>query len=275
MVLLLVFTSVAAMIVASRSTVTNLSTGLWLSAVITIALGCAGCNTVTCYIDRDIDAVMTRTQSRPIPSMRIDPPQKALVFGLSLVGLSLVLALIRNLLSFVSIAVGAFDNIVIYSWLLKRRSPVNILLGGISGGLPTIFGWAYVANNVSLTAVLMAFLVVLWIPNHIWSLAVRFKEDYAKAKVPMLPVVTEEEKALRYIAATSLLLVIFSLWLFFSGTFGLVYLFVASVLGGLICALNMWLFFSPTKRTAWLVFKFSSPYLAMIFLAMIIDSLLI
>jgi protoheme IX farnesyltransferase len=272
-VLLLVFTSVAAMIAASRLTSTNLTIGLWLPAVVTITLGCAGCNAVTCYIDRDIDAVMTRTRNRPLPSFRINPPQKALIFGLALVGLSLALALMRNLLSFVSIAFGALDNIVIYSLLLKRRSPANILLGGISGGLPSIFGWAYVANSVSLTAALMAILVVLWIPNHIWSLAVKFKEDYEKASVPMLPVVTEEEKALRYIVATSLLLVVFSLWLFFSGAFGLAYLLVASVLGGLMCALNIWLFLTPTTRTAWTVFKFSSPYLALIFLAMIIDSL--
>jgi protoheme IX farnesyltransferase len=272
-VLLLVFTSVAAMIVASRLTSTSLTIGLWLPAVVTITLGCAGCNAVTCYIDRDIDAVMARTRNRPLPSFSIDPPQKALILGLSLVGLSLALALLRNLLSFVSIAFGAVDNILIYSLLLKRRSPANILLGGISGGLPCIFGWAYVANTVSLTAVLMAILVVLWIPNHVWSLAVKFKEDYARASVPMLPVVTEEEKALRYIVATSLLLVIFSLWLFFSGAFGLAYLLVASVLGGLTCALNIWLFLTPTTRTAWIVFKFSSPYLALIFLAMIIDSL--
>jgi protoheme IX farnesyltransferase len=272
-VLLLVFTSVAGMIVAARLTSTGLTMGLWLSAVVTITLGCAGCNAVTCYIDRDIDAVMTRTRNRPLPSFRIDPPQKALIFGVSLVGLSLALALMRNLLSFLSIAFGALDNIVIYSLLLKRRSPANILLGGISGGLPTIFGWAYLANGISLTAVLMAVLVVLWIPNHIWSLAVKFKEDYAKANVPMLPVVTGEEKALRYIVATSLLLVIFSLWLFFSGSFGLAYLFIASVLGGLMCVLNIWLFLTPTKRTAWVVFKFSSPYLALIFLAMIIGSL--
>lgn len=274
MVLLLVFTSVAAMIVASHLTSTNLTIGLWLPAVIAITLGCAGCNAVTSYIDRDIDAIMTRTRNRPLPSMRINPPQKALVFGLSLVGLSLALALTRNILAFLSIAAGAFINIVIYSRLLKRRTPVNILLGGISGGLPPIFGWTYVANTVSLTAMLMAILVVLWIPNHIWSLAVKFKEDYAKANVPMLPVVTEEETALRYIVATSLLLVVFSLWLFFSGAFGATYLFVAGFLGALMCSLNIWLFFAPTKRMAWAVFKFSSPYLALIFLAMIINSLL-
>lgn len=129
-VLLLVFTSVAAIIVASRLTTTSLTIGLLLPATVTITLGCAGCNAVTCYIDRDIDAIMTRTRNRPLPSFRIDPPQKALLFGLSLVGISLVLAIMRNPLSFVSIAVGAFDNIVIYSRLLKRRSPANILLGG-------------------------------------------------------------------------------------------------------------------------------------------------
>lgn len=273
MVLLLVFTSVAALVVASHSTLTDLTIGLLLPAVITITLACAGCNAMTCYVDRDIDAIMTRTRNRPLPSKRISSPQNALFFGLSLVMLSLLLALMRNFLSFLFIAFGAFDNVVIYSLLLKRRTPANILLGGIGGGFPTIFGWTYVANSVSLTAVLMGILVVLWIPNHIWSLALRFKEDYARAKVPMLPVVVEEGKALRYIVATSLLLVAFSLWLYFAGAFRSVYLLIAGALGGLMCILNTWLFLKPTKRTAWVVFKFSSPYLALIFLTMIIDSL--
>jgi len=171
-------------------------------------------------------------------------------------------------------ALGAFDNVIVYSLLLKRRNPLNIVLGGISGGMPAAFGWVFVTNSISLTMIVMVGLVVLWIPNHIWSLAVRYKEDYEKANVPMLPVVVEEKKALRCIVSTSILLVAFSILLFYLNTFGLIYLATASILGSAMSLLNLWLFFNPTKQNAWIVFKFSSPYLAIIFLAMIVDVLL-
>lgn len=138
-----------------------------------------------------------------------------------------------------------------------------------------LIGWVAIKNTITLPAVLMAALVVLWIPTHIWSLAIRYREDYGKAKVPMLPVVVEEKKALRCIVSTSILLVMFSALLFFLNIFGLVYLVTAILLGSVMVAMNLWLFFHPTKQNAWVVFKFSSPYLTMIFLAMIIDVLLI
>jgi len=273
-VLLLVFTSFAAMMVASRLSEMDLPLEMWFLALIAITAGCAGCNVVTCYVDRDIDAVMTRTRNRPLPAGRINPPQKALYFGLILITLSLLLALVRNLYSFVFMALGAFDNVVVYSLVLKRKNPINIVLGGISGGMPATFGWVFVSNSLSLTMIVMAALVVLWIPNHIWSLALHHKEDYQRAGVPMLPVVVEEKKALRCIVSTSILLVMFSILLSYLNTFGLIYLATASVLGGAMSLLNLWLFFNPTKQNAWIVFKFSSPYLAMIFLAMIVDVLL-
>ena len=273
-VFLLVFTSLVAMIVASRSNAVLLPFEAWIFALISITAGCAGCNAVTCYFDRDIDFIMARTQKRPLPSRKINPPERALYFGLSLIVFSLVLAGLRNLLSFVSIALGVFDNVVVYSLFLKRRNPLNIVLGGISGGLPVIFGWAYVTGSISVTTILMSALVVLWIPNHIWSLALKFRDDYAKANVPMLPVVTEEKKAIRLIVLTSFLLVAFSLAPFFLGTLGTIYLLAASVLGGIMFVLNLWLVAKPIKQTAWVVFKFSSPYLAIIFLAMMADVLL-
>jgi len=263
------------MIVASGLNVVNLTIEIWLSAFIAITLGCAGCNVVTCYLDRDIDLIMARTRNRPLPSRRIDPPEKALYFGILLIAISLALSWLRNFLSFISMLLGVFDNIVVYSLLLKRRNPINIVLGGISGGLPAFFGWVYVTNSIDLAPVLIAALVVLWIPNHIWSLAIRYKEDYERARVPMLPVVIEEKKAVRCIVSTSVLLVIFSAWLYFLNIFRIVYLVTVSLFGSVMLLMNFWLFFYPTKQKAWVVFKFSSPYLTMIFMAMIIDVLLI
>jgi len=273
-VALLVFTSLVAMVIASRLKGTELTSELLLSGLIAITAGCAGCNAVTCYLDRDIDALMMRTRTRPLPSGKISPPYRALWLGSILIVISLVLSLIRNFLSFALLALGVFDNVIVYSLLLKRRNPLNILLGGISGGLVVAFGWAYIAESLSLTAIVMAALVVLWIPNHIWSLVLYHREDYEVARIPMLPIVVEEEEAVRCIALMSVLLVVFSVLPFILGIFSFPYLAVAGILGAPLLALGLLLFIRPSKRNAWRVFKFSSPYLAAVFLAMMIDVLL-
>ncbi len=270
LVSLLVFTAFAGMFVGTRWADVVLSPGLWLLGIAAIALGCAGSNAVTCYVDRDIDSVMERTRKRPLPSHRIDPPRKALYLGAALILASLVLALLRNALSSFVIALGVLDNVVVYSLVAKRRSPWNIILGSFSGGLPVVYGWAFATGSVGLVPILMAALVVLWTPNHIWSLALRYRDDYARAGVPMLPVVMEERKAIRCIACTSLLLVGFSVALDSLGAFGDAYLWTAVILGGALIALNAWLILRPTARHAWVAFKFSSPYLAIIFLFMIL-----
>ncbi len=270
LVSLLVFTAFAGMFVGSRSAGVELSPALWALGLVAITLGCAGSNAVTCYIDRDIDARMDRTRERPLPSGRLAPARKALYLGASLVAASLALALLRNALASAMIGLGVLDNVVVYSLLTKRRSPWNIILGSFSGGLPVIYGWTFATGSLGLVPILMAALVVLWTPNHIWSLALRYRDDYARAGVPMLPVVLEEGKAIRCIACTSLLLVGFSAALDSLGAFGDAYLWTAVILGGALIALNAWLLVRPTAQHAWVVFKFSSPYLAVIFLFMIL-----
>ena len=270
LVSLLVFTAFVGMFVGARWAGVLLSPGSWILGIVAIALGCAGSNAVTCYIDRDIDSLMDRTRKRPLPSGRIAPARNALFLGAGLIVASLVLALLRNALSSAVIGLGVLDNVVVYSLLTKRRSPWNIILGSFSGGLPAVYGWAFATGSVGLIPILMAALVVLWTPNHIWSLALRYREDYARAGVPMLPVVVEERKAIRCIACTSLLLVAFSVVLDSLGALGDAYLWTALGLGGALVALNAWLLLRPTARHAWVVFKFSSPYLAVIFLFMIL-----
>ncbi len=270
LVSLLAFTAFVGMFVGSRAAGVDLSPWLWAQGLIAIILACAGSNAVTCYIDRDIDSLMDRTRRRPLPAGRIDPPRRALYLGAALIVASLALALPRNAIAATAIGLGAFDNVVVYSLLTKRRSPWNIILGSFSGGLPVVYGWAFAAGSVGLVPILMAALVVLWTPNHIWSLALRYRDDYARAGVPMLPVVMEEKKAIRCIASTSLLLVAFSVALDSLGAFGDAYLWTAAALGGALIALNTWLLLRPTARRAWVVFKFSSPYLALIFLFMLL-----
>jgi protoheme IX farnesyltransferase len=251
----------------------GLSPGGWVLALVAITAGCAGADTLTCYIDRDIDALMDRTRARPLPGRRISPPEKALVWGLLLAGLSLVLALLLNPLAAVWMLVGLFDNVVVYSLWSKRRSSTNILLGSISGGMPALFGWAAVRGDVTWTAVLIGLLVITWTPNHIWNLAIRYREDYARAGVPMLPVVTNLRRTVNLIVLSVVLMVADSLALGVVGEFGAVYFSVA-ILGGVVSlAGHIYLYLRPTERNAWLMFKLSSLYLALVFAGMMIDVL--
>ena len=271
-VFLLVFTSLAAMIVAWAQSGLSLTPALLVEGLISITAASAGCDTLTSYVDRDIDKIMHRTQHRPIPSGRISP-NNALSWGLFLAAVGLALAYWINPLSFVWIALGVIDNVIVYSLLLKRRSSLNIILGGVSGGLPVMFGWSAVTNGISLLPILLAALVVLWIPGHIWSLAIFTKDDYQRANIPMLPVVTKLRTALRCIVSTIVLMIPFSLWIYFAGHFGLVYLVAALLFGAWVLYTNAKLFIQPSNEMAYKAFKVSSPYLFALFFAMIIDSL--
>jgi len=268
---LLVFTALGGYVVAAGR---SIEPYLFVLTIVAVTLGAAGANTITCYIDRDIDAVMDRTRLRPIPSRRIYPAEKALYYGLALALSSVALSLLINPIVALLMVFGLVDNVLIYSKVLKRRNPVSIILGGFSGGAPTLIGYAAVKNTIDLTSLLMAALVVLWIPGHIWSLALYAKEDYAKAKVPMLPVVVSESVAVRCIASTSILMVAFSIGIYFVGAFGVTYLTTAAILGAVALAVNFWLVVKPSRERAWIGFKLSSPYLAIIFLAMMLDKIL-
>lgn len=271
---LLVFTSLGAMLLALNPSRIPLSLPLLGLATLSITAACAGCDTTTSYIDRDIDAIMKRTRHRPIPSGRISPPERALAWGLILIVIGLVLALSINFLSFVWIFLGVLGNVGLYSLVLKRRNPINIILGGISGGMPVMFGWSAITGAAPLLPWLLAALVVLWIPGHIWSLAIFTKDDYANAKIPMLPVVVSLRKALRCIVSTVVLMVPFSLAIYWLGGFGIIYLVIAVITGIAVLAVNFYLFLRPSEKMAYAAFKFSSPYLFVLFLAMVIDHLI-
>jgi len=272
-VALLAFTCLGAMVAAGG--VGQLSLESWGVALIAITAGCAAADTLTCYIDRDIDALMDRTKGRPLPGKRINPPEKALVWGLFLATLAMILSFSFNPLAALWMFLGLFDNVVVYSLLAKRRSCINILLGSVSGGMPALFGWAVVQNNLTWTPLLISLLVITWTPNHIWNLAIRYREDYARAKVPMLPVVTNLRRAVNLIVMSVVLMVAESLLLGFVGEFGFIYLTVA-ILGGILSlGGHAYLHVKPTEHNAWLMFKLSSLYLAAIFTGMMLDRLLI
>jgi protoheme IX farnesyltransferase len=268
---LLVFTAIGAAVSASWLFDVQVSLMTWTLLFFAIAAGSAAADTLTGYNDRDIDAIMERTKGRPIPSGRISP-RNALVFGLILTGISLVCAWFINIWAFGLMAFGLFDNIIVYSKWLKRTSQSNIILGGFSGGAPALIGYIAVTFQHVEIGIAMAGLVFFWIPTHIWSLALHVKEDYQKANVPMLPVVSSESKSVRIIALTTLMMVVFSILPFFFNQFGLIYLLTATVFGIVMIFLSVWLLLRPSEKTSWLVFKFSSPYLAALFIAFMVDA---
>jgi protoheme IX farnesyltransferase len=278
---LLVFTAIGAAYTASNLYHIPVSPVTWGLLIGGVIAGSAAANTLTNYNDRDIDAIMERTKDRPIPSRRIYPAEKALYFGLVLAAVSLICSFAINVWAGIFMAFGLADNILIYSKLLKRRSRTNIVLGGFSGGAPAMIGYvAVTSTGLWDLGLVMAGLVFVWIPMHIWSLTLHVKEDYNKVKVPMLTAVESEKTSVRVIAGTTLMMVLFSVLPFFmtdvSGKhlFHEVYLFTAIVSGGIMVALSLWLLVKPSEKASWTLFKFSSPYLAILFIALMIDSAL-
>ncbi|HEX2230839.1 MAG TPA: heme o synthase [Nitrososphaeraceae archaeon] len=268
---LLVFTAFGAALTASLLFNISIQPLTWLLLIGGVAAGSAAADTLTGYNDRDIDAIMDRTRGRPIPSGRVSP-QKALIFGLILTAISLIFSWFINIWAFALMAFGLFDNIIVYSKWLKRRSQINIILGGFSGAAPAMIGYVAVTTQNIEIGLVMAGLVFLWIPTHIWSLALHFKRDYTKAGIPMLPIVSSEKKSVRIIALTTLMMVVFSILPFFFNQFGLIYLITAGIFGVAMIGVSIWLLTKPSEKVSWIVFKFSSPYLTALFIAFMVDA---
>jgi protoheme IX farnesyltransferase len=286
---LLVFTAFGAALTASNIYDIEISPATWLLMLFSVAAGSAAANTLTNYHDRDIDAIMERTKDRPLPSKRIYPAVKARNFGLVLAGISLVLAfgisftttLEQGAWATAFIAFGLVNNIIIYSYVLKRNSRTNIILGGLCGGSPPMIGWVAVSmSDLWTMGLAMAGLVFIWIPMHIWALTLHFKEDYNKVNVPMLTAVQSEKTSARAIAVSTVVMVLFSIAPFFITTqsgeemVGAVYLWTAIASGALMLGLSIWVMIKPMEKAAWTLFKFSSPYLAVLFIALMVDSAL-
>ena len=286
---LLVFTAFGAILTASNIYGIEVSLGTWALALFSVAAGSAAANTLTNYHDRDIDAIMERTKKRPLPSKRIYPAEKARNFGLALAGISLALAfaisftttLEQGLWATAFIAFGLANNVLVYSYVLKRHSRTNIILGGLCGGAPPMVGWVAVTmSDLWTMGLAMAGLVFIWIPMHIWALTLHFKEDYNKVDVPMLTAVQSEKASARIIAISTFVMVLFSITPFFMLTefnepmVGPVYLWTAIASGVVMIVLSSWVIAKPMEKAAWTLFKFSSPYLAVLFIGLMVDSAL-
>ncbi len=265
---LLLGTTVAAMAIAAQGLP---PLGLVLATLLGGAMAAGSANCINCYIDRDIDQIMGRTQRRSLPAGKVQPAQ-ALIFGITLgVGSFIILAVFVNLLSAVLACSAILFYVFVYTIWLKRSSAQNIVIGGAAGAVPVLVGWAAVTHTVTLPAIWLFAIIFYWTPPHFWALSLLIQKDYEKASIPMMPVVMGERETRKQIFLYSLLLLAVTLILFAMRAMGYFYLFVAIVLGGILLYMSIRLLRDKSKKWARTLFWYSNCYLALIFAAMVVD----
>jgi len=274
-VVLLVITAVTSMFAASKLVdgAIELSYLDYLHIIVAGALASAGSSALNHFYDKDIDPKMSRTAQRPIPSGRMSA-KAVLVYGIAVSCISVIYGFfLINPVSAFFIAVGIFSYVIIYTVWLKRLNTSNIVIGGIAGSAAAWAGWAAATGSMDLLGFLVGFLVFVWTPSHFWCLAMKIKDEYAEAKVPMLPVVIGMQKTSKYILGNTIILLPYSLVLsFIPDGMGLVYTVIAAVSGGLMLAYHYKLTKTPTSEFAWKAYKVTAPYLTIIFFAVALDA---
>jgi heme o synthase len=265
---LLLVTTVPAMVLAARG-IPSPWLVFWTLVGGTMAAGAA--NAINCYFDRDIDELMNRTRRRPLPAHAV-APEDALVFGLILGVIAFaVMAFFVNLVAaFLTLVAMAF-YVVVYTLILKRSTPQNIVLGGAAGALPPVIGWAAVTGDITLPALLLFAVVFYWTPPHFWALSMRLRRDYAAAGVPMLPVVAGVQETNRQIVLYTLLMVALTLAFFAVAHMGLLFLAGAVLLGGLFLIQSLAMWRDGTDVRAVRLYKYSITYLAALFGLIVLD----
>ena len=267
---LLLVTTVPTMIVAEGGMP---SVALMVATVVGGTLAAGGANAINMYVDRDIDAIMERTKGRPLVTGDVTP-RAALVFAIAIELAAFVeLWLLVNLLSAVLAVAACLFYVFIYTLWLKRTSTQNIVIGGAAGAAPVLIGWAAVRNELDWAPLVMFLIIFIWTPPHFWALAIRYKEDYSAASVPMLPAVRSLHATAKQIVAYSVLLLGVTLVLAPVAELGVIYIGVALVTGVTFCAMSVGLLRDPDPGRAMRLFGFSITYLTLLFAAMAIDVL--
>ncbi len=247
---------------------------LMFATVLGGTLAAGGANAINCYIDRDIDQIMRRTQRRPLAMGKIEPAH-ALIFALALEVLAFVLLLAAaNLLSAVLAASATAFYVFVYTLWLKRTTAQNIVIGGAAGAVPPLVAWAAVRGDVGWPAVVLFAVIFFWTPPHFWALSIKYRDDYARANVPMLPVVATLGETKRQILLYTVLLVPVSLSLYATGSVGWFYVGAAAALGGVFVWRSWQLLKDERAGAAMAVFGYSIVYLTLLFLAVGVDALL-
>jgi protoheme IX farnesyltransferase len=270
-VLLLLFTTVTTMIIAANG-IPSLS--ILIPTLIGGAFAAAGASAINQYIDRDMDALMARTARRPIPSGRVTP-LNALLFGLGLLAWSvLVLATWVNWFTAILALFGGLYYVILYTLILKRNTVVNILIGGGAGAVPVLVGWAAVTGTLSYQAFILFAIIFYWTPPHSWALALLVNKDYTLANVPMMPVAHGEEATRRQILLYSLQLVLITLLPLPFKFLGSIYTLTAFALGIGMIYYSVKLIQRADGAAARTMYKYTTSYLAFLFLVMIVDRLI-
>jgi len=276
-VIVLVITAVTSMLAATRfdgspNSAWDISGWKLLFLVICGSLSSMGASAINQFYDKNIDNLMVRTAKRPIPSGRLKA-NNVLIYGLALSVISVTLAWFTlNPMATFMIGLGIFFYVVIYTLLLKRRNVWNIVIGGFAGSAAAMAGWATTTNSIDVLGFLVGWIVFMWTPPHFWCLAINKREEYSKAKIPMVPVIYGNQTTAKYIFINSLILIPHSLSLYFFGL-GILYLGVAVVSGSLMTFYHYKLLKNPTPELAWNAYKVTAPYLVIIFVAIALDSL--
>ena len=264
---LVIFTGFAGMYLADG----QVSPTLLAISLLAIAAGAGASGAINQWYDRDMDAVMARTQNRPIPAGKVDAPE-ALGLGITISIISvLLLSLSSNLLAGGLLAFTIFFYAVIYTMWLKRRTPQNIVIGGAAGAFPPMIGWAVVTGTITFESILLFAIIFIWTPPHFWALALVKNADYTKAGVPMLPVVAGEKATQKQVLIYALILAPVAVLPSYIGMAGLAYGIGASVLGAIFIGYALRLYREFTHANAMGSFKYSNLYLFLIFLGLILD----
>jgi protoheme IX farnesyltransferase len=249
----------------------------WPSLTLLLVTGflvSGGAATLNHYFDRDIDGAMRRTRRRPLVTGQIRRPALVLVIGSGMMAVGLLLAAAFSLMLAVSLLAGAFTYVGIYTLWLKRRTRLNIVLGGASGSFAVIGGWALIDPRLGLAPLMLALVVFLWTPAHFWSLAMARSADYSQTKIPMLPAVVGSKTAANWVVIHVACTVALSLWLQPVAAFGVVYSTVAVASGLVFVWMGVQLLRQPGPAQAWALFKYSGVYLGLLFLSVLVDSVL-
>lgn len=276
-VLVLVITAIASALAASRFDASpQVGWDIPARDLILLALSGAvasmGASALNHYFDRDIDGLMERTSRRPIPAHKI-AARKVLIYGLCMCVLSIGSSwFLLNPYVAAMIFIGIVFYVVVYTIWLKRNNALNIVIGGFAGSAASMAGWASTTGSIDVTGFLVGWLVFMWTPPHFWCLAIKSRDEYASARIPMLPVLIGNEKTAEYIFLNTLILLPYSLALYFFGL-GLVYTVTAGVAGSAMLVYHYMLTKKPTPAFAWKAYKVTAPYLVIVFVALAVDAL--
>ncbi len=268
--MLLMVTCIVSYLVASGK-VLHLSHFIITCTATTLAI--AGTTALNMWLDSDIDALMSRTRERPVPSGRLSPKGCA-IYGSTLFLLGFLLGFLVNVYLAIVLFLGLFFDIIIYTILLKRRSPYSIILGGFAGAMPALAGWVAVKGADVLGGLILATIVLLWIPAHIWYITMHYEDDYRNARIPMFPLVVGMEKASWAIVLSTVLMMFLIPSLYIVADLNPVYLVISMLITGYFLCRAIRFAKSPSREKAKVMYKLASMMLGIVYISLLIGSLL-